>query len=112
MIFSRDLPISFICLRKAMSHQLFANDIISYTFVTELSTHSNCFVDFYQVVEKQLCLETLEFFFLGLDYKLSPACQRRVTEKQIFEYFVAIKAKRQINISAKLRQTVCDRRFW
>jgi hypothetical protein len=87
---------------------LFKTNILCFSFVTELLTHPSAFQDFYTLVEKKRCSETIEFFFVAFYYKMCPSIQRKVMEQQIFDYFVKTKAPKEVNIPEKVRKDVCD----
>jgi hypothetical protein len=85
---------------------IFKSCSLTYNFVIEFATHPTSFYDFYALVEKSRCSETIDFFFIGLFYKGSTSVNRRVMEKQIYEYFIKAKVKREINIPEKMRKEV------
>lgn len=83
--------------------------LLSKSFLVEFAGERVAFVPFYQHVQKQLCQEVLDFFFIAFCYKHQPVSLRLVNEKIIYDCFVDSRSKRQINIADNMRKSIADR---
>jgi hypothetical protein len=81
---------------------------ISKNFLVEFAAERVAFPLFYEHVKKQLSQEMLDFFFISFHYKHQLACYRLLNEKVIFDRFIKLGAKSQINLAEKLKKAVCE----